>query len=108
LGYAPVGYTSSVKALQAFRADPARFDLVLTDQQLPELGGTELVTRLKALRPQLPAILMTGHGGEGLESRIRSAGVDAVLHKPVLAEDMAICIARVLSSTRPREPRAQQ
>ncbi|QBK06051.1 response regulator [Hylemonella gracilis] len=100
LGYEPVGYVSSAKALQAFRADPQRFDLLLTDQQLPELSGTEFVTRLKALRPRLPAILMTGHGGEGLEPRIRSAGVDAVLHKPVLAQDMAACIARVLKSAR--------
>ncbi len=102
LGYEPVGYTSSEKALQAFRDNPDRFDLVLTDQQLPELSGTELVTRLKALRPKLPAILMTGHGGEGLEPRIRAAAIDAVMHKPVLSDDMAGCIARVLQAARLR------
>ncbi|MGJ4749102.1 hypothetical protein ACQV5M_22250, partial [Leptospira sp. SA-E8] len=62
----------------------------------------ELVTRLKALRPQLPTILMTGHGGEGLEPRIKAAAIDAVLHKPVLSEDMAGCIARVLRAARSR------
>jgi hypothetical protein len=42
LGYEPVGYDSSVAALEAFRVEPKRFDLVLTDETMPDLTGTEL------------------------------------------------------------------
>ncbi len=102
LGYEPVGYTSSEKALQALRSNVTRFDVVLTDQQLPGMSGTELVTQMRLLHPSLPAILMTGHGGEGLESRIRDAEINAVMYKPVLAADLAACIARVLQASRLR------
>ncbi|MFO6421232.1 ATP-binding protein [Hylemonella sp. W303a] len=102
LGYEAVGYTSSTKAVQAFHADADRFDLVLTDQQLPELSGTELISQLRILRPLLPVVLMTGHGGSGLEPRIESVNIDAVLHKPVSVRDIAICVARVLKSASDR------
>ena len=42
LGYEPVGFESSDLALQAFRARPERFDLVLTDEAMPDLVGTAL------------------------------------------------------------------
>ncbi len=60
LGYEPVGFDSSVAALQAFRAEPRRFDPVLTDETMPDLTGTELARELRELRPDIPIILMSG------------------------------------------------
>ena len=54
LGYEPVGFDSSRAALTAFRADPRRFDLVLTDEVMPEMTGTELATAVHEVRPDLP------------------------------------------------------
>ena len=54
LGYEPVGFDSSLAALQAFRAEPKRFDLVLTDETMPELTGTELAREIRQLRPRNP------------------------------------------------------
>ncbi len=96
LGYEPVGYTSPERALGVFQESPYRFDMVLTDEKLPGMLGTELVARLRALRADLPAIIVTGHGGEGLEERALLVGVDAVLHKPLLAGELVDCIERVL------------
>jgi PAS domain S-box-containing protein len=62
LGYEPVGFESSHVALQVFRAKPERFDLVLTDEAMPELVGTELAREIRLLRPDVPIILMSGHG----------------------------------------------
>ena len=67
LGYEPVGFESSSAALEAFRAEPERFDLVLTDEAMPDLVGTELAREIRQLRPTLPIILMSGHGGAQLE-----------------------------------------
>jgi CheY-like chemotaxis protein len=96
LGYEPVGFDSSAKALAAFRADPDRFDLVLTDEIMPGITGTRLAAALHRLRPELPVILMTGHGGEARSHRLRAAGICGVLKKPLLSREIAESLARHL------------
>jgi CheY-like chemotaxis protein len=96
LGYEPVGFDSSLDALQAFRAQPKRFDLVLTDETMPDLMGTELAREIRRLRPDIPIILMSGYGGAQLSERARRAGVADVLRKPLVRRDIAEPIARAL------------
>jgi PAS domain S-box-containing protein len=99
-GYEPVGLDSSKAALQAFSADPRRFDLVLTDEAMPELVGTELALEIRRLRPDIPIIVMSGYSGGRLAQRAGSAGVNEVLRKPLQRRDLAESLARVLGSTR--------
>jgi CheY-like chemotaxis protein/two-component sensor histidine kinase len=101
LGYEPVGFESSRVALQAFRADPQRFDLVLTDEAMPELVGTELAGEIGLLRPDIPIILMSGHGGTSLAHRASAIGVKEVLHKPLQRSDLADSLARAIAPARP-------
>src|SRR5205085_9242074 len=63
LRYEPVGYDGAGAALASFRRNAQRFDLVLTDEVMPEMTGTELATVLHHLRPELPIVLMTGYSG---------------------------------------------
>jgi DNA-binding NtrC family response regulator len=96
LNYEPVGFTSSRVALQVFRAEPERFDLVLTDEAMPELVGTELAREIRLLRPDVPIILMSGHGGAHLAHRAAAIGVKEVLHKPLQRVDLAASLASAL------------
>jgi len=96
LGYEPVGFDSSATALAAFRADPDRFDLLLTDEIMPGMTGTELAVALHRIRPEMPIILMTGHGGETQPHQLRAAGICEVLKKPFLSRDIAESLARHL------------
>ena len=98
LGYEPVGFASSSAALAAFRAAPARFDLVLTDESMPELIGTELAQAIRRLRPTIPIILMTGYGGTQLANRAADIGLSDVLRKPLHRRDLAESLARVLET----------
>lgn len=98
LGYEAVGFDSSGVALQAFRAKPERFDVVLTDESMPDLIGTELAREIRLLRPAVPIILMSGYGGAQLTSRAAEIGVNEVLRKPLHSRDLAESLARVLSS----------
>ncbi|MEA3178910.1 MAG: hypothetical protein QOI59_2433 [Gammaproteobacteria bacterium] len=96
LGYEPVGFESSLAALEAFRAEPERFDLVLTDETMPELTGTELAREILQLRPEIPIILMSGYDGMQLSERAQAAGVIDVLRKPLVRRDIAEPLARAL------------
>ena len=96
LGYEPVGFESSGAALQAFRAKPERFDVVLTDEAMPDLVGTELAREIRLLRSDVPIILMSGHGGAPLAHRAQAIGVKEVLHKPLQRVDLAESLARAL------------
>ena len=97
LGYEPVGFESSQAALQVFRSKPERFDLVLTDEAMPELVGTELAREIRLLRPDVPIILMSGHGGAALAQRAAAIGVKEVLHKPLQRVDLAEALAQAVS-----------
>jgi len=98
LGYEPVGFESSSEALQAFRAEPRGFDLVLTDEAMPDMVGTELAQEIRQIQPRLPIILMSGHGGAQLAQTAAAVGAQEVLRKPLQARDLAESLARVLGA----------
>jgi CheY-like chemotaxis protein len=100
LGYEPAGCLGAREALEVFRAAPERFDAVLSDVLMPEMTGPELVRELRRLRPELPAILMSGYGGPDLQAQAQAAAVQAVLMKPLAAAELAHCLAGVLGEAR--------
>ena len=97
LGYEPVGFESSVKALEAFGARPERFDVVLTDELMPDLTGTQLAMKLRALRPEVRVVIASGYGGPELRSRARNAGVSQVIDKPYESSTIAQALAAALA-----------
>jgi len=96
LGYAPTGFTSSAAALAAFRADPERFDAVITDERMSGMSGSALIREVRGIRGRVPIVMMSGYIGGGLAERAREAGADEVLKKPLSAHDVATGLARVL------------
>jgi PAS domain S-box-containing protein len=98
LGYEPIGFSSSVAALEAFRESPDRFDIVLTDETMPELIGTALAREIHALRPDVPIVLMSGYAGAQVVERARAVGIREVLRKPLQSRDIAECFGRLLRS----------
>ncbi len=93
LGYEPAGFSSSQDALEAFRADPKRFDAVVSDEVMPEMSGTTLATELRRLKPAIPIVIATGYGGAGFETRALSAGINRVLRKPYRMAEIAETLA---------------
>jgi PAS domain S-box-containing protein len=96
LGYEPLGFTSSAAALAALRAEPERFDAVLSDESMPGLTGSELAAEVHRLRPTLPIVLMSGYVSPALLAQARAAGVAEVLSKPLAACDIARALAAAL------------
>ncbi len=88
LGYEPAGYTDSRAALEAFRAEPDRFEAVISDEVMPGLPGTQLAAELRRVRPAIPIVIATGFGGAGFETRAHSAGVNRILRKPYRMQEV--------------------
>jgi CheY-like chemotaxis protein len=83
MGYRVVTRADSVSALQTFRAEPATFDMVITDHTMPSMLGAELAERVGELRPDLPVVLMTGLNQPPNFSDSRYAERRAVFQKPI-------------------------
>jgi len=100
LNYEVVACLSSVEALEAFRAVPQRFDLVITDQTMPQMTGDALAQALRRIRPDIPIILCTGFSHTMDPESARTLGIDAWLAKPWQARELATTIQRVLDERR--------
>jgi phosphate/phosphite/phosphonate ABC transporter binding protein len=96
LGYRVTTRTSAVEALELFRNKQGAFDLIISDQTMPNLTGTELAEQCRRIRPGFPVILCTGYSEGISEEGARERGIGALLMKPVAAEDLATAIRKVL------------
>lgn len=96
LGYEPRGFDCGIAALQAFREQPGRFDLVLTDEKMPGMTGTALARAIRQIRAEIPIVLMSGYCGTQLAESARAAGVREVIHKPLVRREIAEPLARAL------------
>jgi DNA-binding NtrC family response regulator len=99
LGYLPEGFTSSLAALEAFRAHPERYDAVITDERMPGMSGSALISEIRAIREAIPTLLISGYLGADLVGRAGQAGVSGLLKKPVSFKELATGVARVLAQS---------
>jgi len=90
LGYKITIASDGEEALIIFKAKPKDFDVVITDQMMPKMLGTELCREVLRIRPEIPVILVTGFSNES-EINAKAAGVSCFLRKP--------CSPQVLSDT---------
>lgn len=96
LGYKVVAVTDPSKALEHFLKQPKEFDIVITDQIMPGMTGTELAKVLLSLRPDIPIVLTTGFSETISASAARSMGIRAFVMKPLTRAELAETIRRVL------------
>jgi PAS domain S-box-containing protein len=86
------------EALAWCAEQPARFELVITDLTMPELNGLDVARQLRALRPELPVILVSGVNSALNDNLRREAGLADLLEKPVSMTALAGAVHRVLTS----------
>ena len=96
LGYDVVVHTRSPEALEAFRTDPDRFDVVITDQTMPQMTGEDFIHALRRLRPELPVILCTGFSHVMDARKARALGQVTFLMKPVDAYELGVLLQQLL------------
>jgi PAS domain S-box-containing protein len=98
LGYNITTTGGSPEALKWFDQAPHNFDLVITDQTMPIMTGTDLAERIKNIRPDIPIILCTGYSEEIFAEKNESRNIKAVIMKPFIIQEMALTVRKVLDS----------
>ena len=96
-GYVVDAFDDSKAALQAFKLAPKSFDIVLTDESMPDLVGTQLAREIHAIKPEIPIILLTGLGQILSTKEQAELGITQVISKPVLSNDLVKIIYEATS-----------
>jgi CheY-like chemotaxis protein len=101
LGYEVTTLATGVDAWRVLLGDPARFDLVITDQTMPGMTGTMLAEKILGVRKGMPIILCTGRGDAVSPEKAETLGIRAFVMKPFIRADLARTIRRVLDAGAP-------
>lgn len=95
-GYSVTTRNSSVDALKLFSASPREFDMVICDQTMPYLTGSELANEMLVIRPDVPIIMMTGYSESITAKDARRMGIRDYLNKPLIASELNSAIRKQL------------
>ena len=101
LGYEVVAHSSSRRALEEFKSQPRRFDLIICDQTMPGLTGLELAAACLSLRPNVPFILVTGFSETVTPGKVQDLGIEEVVTKPFNLKQIGEIVKKVLKKNKP-------
>ncbi len=91
-GYQVVTFADPLLALKEFEANAAGYDVVITDMTMPGMTGDMLITKLLAIRPDIPIFLCSGYAETILREKVSLAGVRKVINKPLALQEMLTTI----------------
>ena len=97
LGYHVTVRYNSIEALTTFQNAPNEFDLIITDQTMPGMTGSDLSRRMMQIRPDIPIILCTGYSNLIDEDSAKDLGIKEFALKPITKEVIAELIRKVFN-----------
>ncbi|MDK9719528.1 MAG: ATP-binding protein, partial [Trichlorobacter sp.] len=101
LGYSVISANNPLRALELFTNNPNNFDLVITDQAMPEMNGMELASRFAQIRPDIPIILCTGYdptAGYGMAANGEIADyITELAIKPLERQELVAVLTKVFN-----------
>jgi len=100
LGYQVTSRTSSLEALETFRENPGKFDLVITDMAMPNMSGDRLASELTWIRSDIPVLLCSGFIDKMSKEKAASFGIKGVLLKPIVLKDIAGKVRELLGENK--------
>lgn len=93
-GYQVITAENAAQALEKLREQ--EYDVVFTDIKMPGMSGLELAEQVKAKRPWVPVVIVTGYGSAANEARAKAAGVAGFLNKPLSPDMIEDSVAHAL------------
>ena len=98
MGQAVDGFTDAEQALEAFRSDPTRVDLVVTDFSMPGMSGHDLARELLAIRADVCIVLISGYLDDALIANSRQIGIRHVVYKANTVKELCESVHRLLAN----------
>jgi DNA-binding NtrC family response regulator len=101
LNHQPLGYkvkstTKPLEALEWFKVDPNRFDVIITDMTMPGMTGDRLAAEVLKIRPHMPIIICTGYSERMSEKKAATLGVRKYIEKPIELRNLTASLREVL------------
>ena len=96
LGYRVTVQKCALDALELFASDPNAFDVIVTDQMMPQMRGIELSRKVRAMRRDIPVILCSGFAEAVQETSRDTTAVQCYVMKPIIGADLARAIRSVV------------
>jgi signal transduction histidine kinase/ActR/RegA family two-component response regulator len=98
LNYEVTACESPERALELLRRQPTAYDVLVTDQAMPDMTGPDLAAAARRLRPDLPIVLATGFLDDTARALVATLGIDRVLSKPYTLRDLSTALRAVIES----------
>jgi DNA-binding NtrC family response regulator len=98
LGYNVIATSNSSEAFEIFKEQPSSFDLVITDQTMPNITGAQLAKLIMEIRPDIPVILCTGFSEIISEDEAKEMGIKDFILKPVVSSELSKSIRKAMDS----------
>ena len=96
-GYKVTAFTEQQQAIDALRADPQAFHLLMTDYNMPGMSGIDVARAVLAIRPDLPVAVASGYISDELQAEAQAAGVTEVVFKTDAVEAFCEIVARLVT-----------
>ncbi|MGK5093832.1 transporter substrate-binding domain-containing protein [Deltaproteobacteria bacterium TL4] len=100
LGYRVTHFADSLEAFEAFQANPQDFRLVITDYSMPHLTGPQLMEKMKAIRPDIPILLITGYTNLETPENLEEWGCDGIISKPYELKKLSRTVSQILAKAK--------
>ncbi len=97
-GFEVTTFTDPRLAVEALRARPHDFDLLVTDYNMPGYSGVELLREVRLIRPELPVALASGYVTPEIEQSALAEGARALIHKPNDVDEMCETLQQLLKA----------
>ena len=85
-----------MEALEWFKAEPDKFDVVITDMTMPRMTGDRLAAEVLEIRPHIPVIICTGYSERMSKEKAEALGVRKYIEKPIDLRNLASSLREVL------------
>jgi len=96
LGYRVLMARSGKEAIEIYRANKSKINMVILDMIMPDMGGGETYDRLKKINPEIKVLLSSGYSINGQASEIMNRGCNGFIQKPFNVEQLSRKIREIL------------
>ncbi len=96
LGYNVTAFANGLKAIDHFKKNAEKYDIVISDQIMPEISGLEIAKKIRKINERIPFVIITGKKNMFHEETLKDSGIDIVIPKPFRMEKFSQKIREIL------------